>query len=484
MDPSGFHATVLGRGGRERREVDDQRDEHRRGRSAAAANAAPTTANNSNGTNSKFESTPAISRESSDSAARIVGTGEIVSPPPFLTRFPGNQRISRITDVLRPPSPPPPPLPLLPSATPHSFRTQNQTYTNTNINTIINNSIAKPLVHQEFDDANSGHDERNGNSSSNNNRNTTRNGANFVTSPTQLLARDFRQQSTTTTTSTTGSDSLTTNNNHHHITATSFPPQSQSPPPPPPHSLSFHSSSPNNHFLSTITAPSPTPPTPPPLSSHHPYSNNNASHSPLSSSLSSPSNSIRPPRLASGLPPLAPPPGALSSIMASTNGTGAGASRHPHSASPLQAPQTSAGHLSPPDFRHPSREKTSGSFYDPLTDTTRERNTTRERKALDSWSKQVSYTLIITFLISYALFRSTTLEWAPHFSSRYDATGALLKQAMGNLHIHTLMPPPYPLFSGAVMLSSISAISTTKSSITISVGLDRNIIKLGRRGLE
>ncbi|KAI1255733.1 Chromatin-remodeling ATPase INO80 [Eutypa lata] len=74
--------------------------------------------------------------------------------------------------------------------------------------------------------------------------------------------------------------------------------------------------------------------------------------------------------------------------MASTNGTGAGASRHPHSASPLQAPQTSAGHLSPPDFRHPSREKTSGSFYDPLTDTTRERNTTRERKALDSWSKQ------------------------------------------------------------------------------------------------
>ncbi|KAF3064732.1 putative DNA helicase ino80 [Daldinia childiae] len=58
--------------------------------------------------------------------------------------------------------------------------------------------------------------------------------------------------------------------------------------------------------------------------------------------------------------------------MSSTNGA---------SASPLQPPKTS-GHLSPPDYHQPSREKASGSFYDPLTDTT------RERRVSDNWSKQ------------------------------------------------------------------------------------------------
>ncbi|KAI4859435.1 SNF2 family N-terminal domain-containing protein [Hypoxylon rubiginosum] len=63
---------------------------------------------------------------------------------------------------------------------------------------------------------------------------------------------------------------------------------------------------------------------------------------------------------------------ASSSAMSSTNGA---------SASPLQPPKTS-GHLSPPDYRQHSREKASGSFYDPLTDTT------RDRRVSDSWSKQ------------------------------------------------------------------------------------------------
>ncbi|KAI0598908.1 SNF2 family N-terminal domain-containing protein [Biscogniauxia sp. FL1348] len=61
--------------------------------------------------------------------------------------------------------------------------------------------------------------------------------------------------------------------------------------------------------------------------------------------------------------------------MSSTNGSG------PSSASPLQPPKA-AGHLSPPDFHRPAQEKASGSFYDPLTDTT------QERRPADGWSKQ------------------------------------------------------------------------------------------------
>ncbi|KAI1438299.1 SNF2 family N-terminal domain-containing protein [Xylaria sp. CBS 124048] len=68
---------------------------------------------------------------------------------------------------------------------------------------------------------------------------------------------------------------------------------------------------------------------------------------------------------------LAPPPGALSSIMASpsaaTNGSG------PSRASPLQPPKA--------DYRH-THDKSPGSFYDPLTDTT------KERPAPDHWLKQ------------------------------------------------------------------------------------------------
>ncbi|KAI1860261.1 uncharacterized protein JN550_011639 [Neoarthrinium moseri] len=65
--------------------------------------------------------------------------------------------------------------------------------------------------------------------------------------------------------------------------------------------------------------------------------------------------------------------------MASPGANGANA-HAPASASPLQPPQTS-GHLSSSsDYRQPAREKTSGSFYDPLTDTT------NERRPSDSWS--------------------------------------------------------------------------------------------------
>ncbi|KAI2643581.1 SNF2 family N-terminal domain-containing protein [Xylaria nigripes] len=77
----------------------------------------------------------------------------------------------------------------------------------------------------------------------------------------------------------------------------------------------------------------------------------------------------------SSLPPypplLAPPPGALSSIMASpsTSTNGGGPSR----ASPLQPPKA--------DYRH-MHEKSPGSFYDPLTDTT------KERPPPDNWLKQ------------------------------------------------------------------------------------------------
>ncbi|RYP08031.1 hypothetical protein DL764_002177 [Monosporascus ibericus] len=367
MDLNNFHATVLGRGGGGgaerggvgtggRRVRDDQRDQDdRRGRSAAvaAANAAPTTvsipitssssssssSNNSrnNGTNSKPESTPAA----------IIGTRQSAASPPNPRSISSN----KITDVLGP----------------HSSQTGTQIQTHTGLNDNNNNNpstISNRNLHKHHhgnaNNANGGNDER----KSNGKDTTSSGGNNLVVSPTHL---DFR---------TTTANSPTTNT-HNHTTGA----------PPPHQSLPFHSPSPKIHFLSTITTPSSS--SPPPLSlsrppsqpqahhpsHHHPYSN--ASHSPLPSS----SGSIRPPRLSSGLPPLAPPPGALSSIMASTNGTGAAASRHPHSASPLQAPQTS-GHLSPPDLRHPGREKRSGSFYDPLTDTT------RERKPSDSWSKQ------------------------------------------------------------------------------------------------
>lgn len=102
---------------------------------------------------------------------------------------------------------------------------------------------------------------------------------------------------------------------------------------------------------------------------HHPYS-------PSATQISRPSSSS-----------LAAPPGALSSIMASTNGSGAGSGGplRPPSGSPLQAPR-GAGHLSPPAPYHSTTRdsKSLGSFYDPLTDTTRERKTSDS-----SWSKPV-----------------------------------------------------------------------------------------------
>lgn len=66
---------------------------------------------------------------------------------------------------------------------------------------------------------------------------------------------------------------------------------------------------------------------------------------------------------------------------------GSSSSHRPPSRSPLQPP---AGHLSPPELHHPSsassasREKKSGKFYDPLTDTT------REKPPAETWSKPVS----------------------------------------------------------------------------------------------
>ncbi|OTA67077.1 hypothetical protein K449DRAFT_209653 [Hypoxylon sp. EC38] len=180
-------------------------------------------------------------------------------------------------------------------------------------------------------------------STSTSNRNST---SPTVTASTQSL--DFRQPAATTT----------TNNNT---------------------TISHLSSSPKHNLsVSSITTPaSPTSiPATRPLSTTslaHPFSN--ASHQLSSSSsalLGAPSSS---------LPPLAPPPGALSSIMASSS---AMSSTNGASASPLQPPKTS-GHLSPPDYHQSSREKAPGSFYDPLTDTT------RERRVSDNWSKQVSF---------------------------------------------------------------------------------------------
>ncbi|KAI1339430.1 SNF2 family N-terminal domain-containing protein [Xylariaceae sp. FL0016] len=167
-----------------------------------------------------------------------------------------------------------------------------------------------------------------------------------VTASTQLL--DFRQPTTTN------------------------PPPSSFPPPSPQSlnqtSISIPSASSSSPLsqLSISTRP-------PALS--HPFSN--ASHPHHHHHTHQPT--LHPSPSSAALPPLAPPPGALSSIMASssamsTNGNG------PSSASPLQPPKTS-GHLSPPDYRRPT-EKPSGSFYDPLTDTT------QERRPSESWSKQ------------------------------------------------------------------------------------------------
>lgn len=108
-------------------------------------------------------------------------------------------------------------------------------------------------------------------------------------------------------------------------------------PPPPQHSFDPYASS---HRTSTLSSTSP-----PPYPTHN-----------------------------TGLPPLAPPLGASgSSITMASPGAKNGAS-------PLQPPQAD---------RHQTtaREKKSGSFYDPLTDTT-----TKERRPSDSWSnnKQVS----------------------------------------------------------------------------------------------
>lgn len=114
--------------------------------------------------------------------------------------------------------------------------------------------------------------------------------------------------------------------------------------------------------------PPPAPAPPPQQHSFDPYA---PSH--RTSTLSSPSSPPYPTHN-TGLPPLAPLPRASgSSITMASPGAKNGAS-------PLQPPQAD---------RHQTttREKKSGSFYDPLTDTT-----TKERQPSDSWSnnKQVS----------------------------------------------------------------------------------------------
>ncbi|KAK8857164.1 SNF2 family N-terminal domain-containing protein [Apiospora arundinis] len=132
-------------------------------------------------------------------------------------------------------------------------------------------------------------------------------------------------------------------------------------------SLPFHPSNaaplistPLSSASATITTRRPPPllnhndhPSPPPQHSFDPYA---SSHRPptLTSTSSSPYTTHNTP-----LPPLAPPPGASGSliIMASPGAK--------NGASPLQPP---------------AREKKPGSFYDPLTDTT------KERRPSDSWS--------------------------------------------------------------------------------------------------
>lgn len=118
---------------------------------------------------------------------------------------------------------------------------------------------------------------------------------------------------------------------------------------------------------------------PPPLLNHNDHHPSPPQHSfdpyasshlpPTSSSTSSSPYTTH----TTALPPLAPPPGASgSSIAMASPGAKNGAS-------PLQPPQ-------PDRHQATAREKKSGSFYDPLTDTT------KERRPSDSWSnnKQVS----------------------------------------------------------------------------------------------
>ncbi|KAI0123487.1 SNF2 family N-terminal domain-containing protein [Xylariales sp. AK1849] len=143
------------------------------------------------------------------------------------------------------------------------------------------------------------------------------------------------------------------------------------------HSLSSPTSS---HNPLSISASS-TSTRPPPLGSNPFRSNASPQHhaSNPGSSLSSSSSTSILSGHASGLPHLAPPPGALGSIMASPGGmSSTNGAPAPQSASPLQPPQTSGQFSS----HQPTGEKTSGSFYDPLTDTT------NERRPSDSWSKQ------------------------------------------------------------------------------------------------
>ncbi|KAK8017633.1 DNA helicase ino80 [Apiospora rasikravindrae] len=167
-----------------------------------------------------------------------------------------------------------------------------------------------------------------------------------------------------------------------HPSPSSSSPTTNSFPIPTHHQLPLHPanaapliSTPSSSASATITTRRPPPllnhsdhHPPPPQHSFDPYA---SSHLPstISSTSSPPYPTYNP-----GLPPLAPPPGASgSSISMASPGAKNGAS-------PLQPPQ---------DDRHQTtaREKKSGSFYDPLTDTT-----TKERRPSDSWSnnKQVS----------------------------------------------------------------------------------------------
>ncbi|KAM0813443.1 putative SNF2 family N-terminal domain-containing protein [Seiridium cardinale] len=136
------------------------------------------------------------------------------------------------------------------------------------------------------------------------------------------------------------------------------------------HSSSSSTSPPSHHNPPPVAAPSPSA-----ISTRPPIQFSTGASSHLTTNAGSPSSAH--PSLPAGLPPLAPPQGAFGSIMASNGANGANA---PHHASPLQPPRTSSRLSSSSDYHPPAREKTSGSFYDPLTDTT------KERRPSDSWS--------------------------------------------------------------------------------------------------
>ncbi|KAI1464454.1 SNF2 family N-terminal domain-containing protein [Daldinia caldariorum] len=239
---------------------------------------------------------------------------------------------------------------------------------NTNSNSITHAAVAQvpthAHAHAHANNAARGHGHtqtHNGNTGADSSSSISSNKRNS-TSPTATATKplDFHQPAATTTIIITNNHNPTTNTN---TTSSSF----------------LLSPSPKNNLsVASITTPaSPTSRSttrPPPITTTslaHPYSNASHQLSTSSSALLASSSS---------LPPLAPPPGALSSIMASSS---AMSSTNGASASPLQPPKTS-GHLSPPDYHQPSREKVPGSFYDPLTDTT------RERRVSDNWSKQRS----------------------------------------------------------------------------------------------